>query len=272
MAVSNHFDDAPPAPPAEHNGGSNGAADAAVPPPPPPPAKFGAPAKKTAQKTPLSLEEILKKKQQDDEAAAKPVFMSKKQRDALAQQKKLREESEQQQQLQQREKDRLKFANGNPSSKQSSMNGHRKPVGPGGIPTGPAAMRQAEPMPPPPLSGSRNARKQVPRQTEEEAVADYVKQRYLGNQPTSTFSASKKRKRTTDKKFNFDWSAEEDTSQDYNPIYQNRLDTTTFGRGHGGGLDTDDKKVREYARAIAERDTENGSVRAQQLKIGRAHV
>ena len=214
----------------------------AVPPPPPPAV--------ASKKDPLSLEQILKKKQEADEAASKPVFLSKKKREELEQQKKLQQSAPPSQPS-------------GPSSKfPKHINGAQRNGAP---PPNGSVPKRAPGKPEQSMVPVRGRKQPLPRQSEDEAVAAYVQQRYMGNQPTSTFSASKKRKRTTDKKFNFDWAADEDTSQDYNPIYQNRLDTNTFGRGHAGGLDTDDRKIRDYARAIAERDPENGSVRAQQL-------
>ena len=206
----------------------------------------------------MSLEEILRKKRQADEAAAKPKFLSKEQREKLALEKRQKQVLDQRQKDQTKAVNPVKFSNG--STKSMKSNGQSsKPS----IPTGPAAMRA--PQQPPTPTGLRDRSKTKQPVSEEEAVSEYVKQRYLGAQPASTFSASKKRKRTTDKKFNFDWSAEEDTSQDYNPLYQNRMDPSFYGRGHLGGLDVDDRRLKDYARAIQERDHENGSVRAQEI-------
>ena len=70
-----------------------------------------------------------------------------------------------------------------------------------------------------------------------DAEATLIRQRYMGpEQNQSTFSAKKKRKRTAEKKFNFEWDIEEDTSQDYNPIYQQRAEPSFFGRGRLGGF------------------------------------
>ena len=83
----------------------------------------------------------------------------------------------------------------------------------------------------------------------------------------STFSAKKKRKRTTDKKFNFEWNTEEDTSPDYNPLYATRSENNFFGRGRLGGFadDANDTTAKQYARAIEERDPEAGKERALEI-------
>jgi ATP-dependent RNA helicase DDX23/PRP28 len=83
-------------------------------------------------------------------------------------------------------------------------------------------------------------------------------------QNQSTFSASKKRRRTTEKKFNFDWNTEEDTSIDHNPIYATRVEANFFGRGHLGGLDTD-QKAAEYAKAMGQLGGDGGKERAKRL-------
>ncbi|KAI5302470.1 mRNA splicing protein prp28, partial [Ascosphaera atra] len=73
----------------------------------------------------------------------------------------------------------------------------------------------------------------------EEAEAQLVKQRYMGQDLKSNFSAKKKRKRTAEKKFNFEWNADEDTSQDYNPLYNERADINFYGRGRLAGFGDD---------------------------------
>lgn len=125
------------------------------------------------------------------------------------------------------------------------------------------------PPPPKPVSiiaptGSRAEKRSAP----EDAEAALIRQRYMGaDQNTSTFSAKKKRKRTTEKKFNFEWNAEEDTSPDYNPLYQTRAESNFFGRGRLGGFadDLTDGGAHRYAQALAEQDHEAGSTRAKEL-------
>jgi len=86
-------------------------------------------------------------------------------------------------------------------------------------------------------------------------------------QNMSTFTAKKKRKRTTEKKFNFEWNTEEDTSPDYNPLYQARQEANFYGRGRLGGFgeDTMDGASHRYVTALEARDREAGSARAQEI-------
>ncbi|TVY83457.1 Pre-mRNA-splicing ATP-dependent RNA helicase prp28 [Lachnellula suecica] len=98
--------------------------------------------------------------------------------------------------------------------------------------------------------------------------ASLTRTRYMGAETNlSTFSAKKKRRRTTEKKFNFEWNAEEDTSPDYNPIYSTRAEATLFGKGRLGGFAEDlSEGVEKYAKALAERDQESGAARAEEMR------
>ncbi|PGH04640.1 pre-mRNA-splicing ATP-dependent RNA helicase PRP28 [Helicocarpus griseus UAMH5409] len=256
--------------------------------PPPPPEEAPPPAPPVAKKkkvgwgsqrstTPLSVEELLRKKREADEAASKPKFLSKAQREKIALEKRAKEV----------ENGRLKANGSGSSSRDSESNGYASPVsrsdgidgpsrssvptGPrslrqGEIPTAPAAMRSRQnDMPPPP--GPKTEQKGEKRPSPEEAQAALIRQRYMGADQTSSFSAKKKRRRTTERKFNFEWNAEEDTSPDYNPLYQNRSTANFFGRGRlaGFGDEVADKVARNYARALKDRDPEAGSIRAREI-------
>ncbi|EOD51103.1 putative pre-mrna-splicing atp-dependent rna helicase prp28 protein [Neofusicoccum parvum UCRNP2] len=237
---------------------------------------WGAPKPK---KNPLSIEEILKKKKEADAAAAKPKFLSKAERERLALEKRQKEVAEQKRKAK-AEKSEQNASNGiQPNG--SAVNGVNGKAS-GVIPTGPRAMRNSLPNkgydmapPPPPKSvaitqggkptGEKAGEK---RQNPEEAEKELIRQRYMGSeQNTSTFSAKKKRKRTTEKKFNFEWNAEEDTSTDYNPLYQTRSEAGFFGRGRLGGFSDDvvDSATKRYMQALTERDKETGSVRAAEI-------
>jgi ATP-dependent RNA helicase DDX23/PRP28 len=146
------------------------------------------------------------------------------------------------------------------------------------LPTGPAASRNSisgKPqgnMAPPPKSAANTtsggkgslAGEKRPSETTEAAL---VRVRYMGADTNkSTFSANKKRRRTTEKKFNFEWNAEEDTSPDYNPIYSERAEANFYGRGRLGGFAEDPESgVLKYAKALEARDSEAGTLRAREL-------
>ncbi len=63
----------------------------------------------------------------------------------------------------------------------------------------------------------------------EETEAAQLRARYMGPEMNqSTFSAKKKRQRTTEKKFNFEWDPDEDTSQAYEALYGQKAEPTFF--------------------------------------------
>lgn len=90
----------------------------------------------------------------------------------------------------------------------------------------------------------------------------------------STFSANKKRRRTTEKKFNFEWNDEEDTSPaNGDPVYDQRDDMSLqFGRGTLGGFAKEvdrehgvDANIRKYIEAVVQADPENGRQRVERI-------
>jgi ATP-dependent RNA helicase DDX23/PRP28 len=102
----------------------------------------------------------------------------------------------------------------------------------------------------------------------EDTSAALIRTRYMGAETNqSTFSAQKKRRRTTEKKFNFEWNVEEDTSPDYNPIYSTRAEATLYGRGRLGGFaeDQGEESAMKYAKALEARDSEAGGARAREM-------
>ncbi|KAI9591501.1 P-loop containing nucleoside triphosphate hydrolase protein [Syncephalis fuscata] len=96
-----------------------------------------------------------------------------------------------------------------------------------------------------------------------EKELEAIKQRYMG-------AEKKKRKirKMTEKKFVFDWDANEDTSKDFNPIYANRHDAQLFGRGHIAGFDVSEQKRQRshfYDSLAVSRRTDEEKERASEL-------
>ena len=247
-------------------------------PPPPPPALKRASALK-AKVVPLSVEELLKKKREADAAASKPKFLSRAERERLALEKRQNEVKAATASKPQNEAHKSRLGPPQQPSSRSTL-----PTGPkamnmrnGEAPTSPAAMRSRESnrgvdfnQPPAPKGAGFGDSKKRPADKDkpENAEAELIRQRYMGAEMNiSTFSAVKKRKRTTEKKFNFEWNAEEDTTPDYNPIYNNRAAPSFFGRGRLGGFDDQaaDEAAHKYAEALASRDTVAGAERAEAL-------
>ncbi|RDL34550.1 Pre-mRNA-splicing ATP-dependent RNA helicase PRP28 [Venustampulla echinocandica] len=266
--------DLPPPPPSD-----------TVPPPPEEPIKknkvgWGAP----RDRGPLSIEDILKKKKEADEAAAKPKFLSKAAREKLALEKRAKEVEEQKRKVE-AERNGRSFENGDRPRQQETTG-----RGQSSVPTGPRAMRHGDPpsgpgggrnansnrnggeMPPPgrPVVASNKASLAGEKRPAngDTTEASLTRTRYMGAETNqSTFSAKKKRRRTTEKKFNFEWNVEEDTSPDYNPLYSTRAEANFFGRGRLGGFaeDASESGALKYAKALEARDTEAGRARAQEI-------
>ncbi|KAJ1362480.1 DEAD (Asp-Glu-Ala-Asp) box polypeptide 23, variant 2 [Parelaphostrongylus tenuis] len=82
-------------------------------------------------------------------------------------------------------------------------------------------------------------------------LQEAVKVRYLGMQKEK----KKRGRRLHERKFVFDWDASEDTSQDYNKLYQKRHEVQFFGRGAIAGIDlnTQKKNNNAFYQAIMEK-------------------
>jgi ATP-dependent RNA helicase DDX23/PRP28 len=208
-----------------------------------------------------------------------PKFLSKAAREKLALEKRAKEVEEQKRKQESEREAFLDTRNGGDTDyRQRDANGSS-------VPTGPRAMRHDER----PSGNQRNsqakgnsapAAKQATSSGKgslagekrpangEDTQAALVRTRYMGAETNqSTFSAKKKRRRTTEKKFNFEWNAEEDTSPDYNPIYSTRAEANFYGRGRLGGFaeDQSDAGVLRYVKALEEQDTEAGRARAREI-------
>ncbi|PSN65382.1 DEAD-domain-containing protein [Corynespora cassiicola Philippines] len=220
-------------------------------------------------KQPPSIEDILKAQREKEAAAAKPKYLNKAQREQLALSRRQKEAEEERKRNSVAEARRNGASPFDIPSEPSRNRGesHAVPTGPRAmnIPTGPASMRKGDMMPPP-VPDKRTAK----RPAVEDAEENLIRQRYMGpDQNQSTFSAKKKRRRTTEKKFNFGWDDEEDTSQDYNPIYQNRMDWSSYGYNRLGGFVLDeeerDKRTQQKIEGYLKNDPEHGQQRAEAL-------
>ncbi|KAK8082017.1 Pre-mRNA-splicing ATP-dependent RNA helicase PRP28 [Apiospora saccharicola] len=242
------------------------------------------------KKVPIDIEQLLAQKKAADEAAKKPRFLSKAERERLAAEKAHKEEEE-------LEQKRRAIAEKN---KQWVSQGHNQGHGQGqrdnrdnrrreDVPTGPRAMRhgghpndysndysKGDKFGRDDRSGQRSDQRgnnkgkgnnSQKRPAPADVDADMIRARYMGPELNqSTFSAQKKRKRTGGQKFNFGWNDEEDTSQDWNPLYSERVDVYTGPMVFDGLNDADvEKEYRRRARQIEERDPEHGKERAEQM-------
>ncbi|KOS19497.1 Pre-mRNA-splicing ATP-dependent RNA helicase PRP28 [Escovopsis weberi] len=229
---------------------------------------------------PLDIEEILRQKKAADTAAAKPRFIPKAERERLAAENAKKEEEDKKRkasiEAEKRRGDEKKWESRTNGRGPGMPNGMPNGGASGHVPTGPKAMN--------PNSGghsgggrdrgresAREAKKADKTNGEKRSAAEIeaslLRSRYLGPEVNqqSNFSAKKKRMRTTERKFNFEWDADEDTSRDNDPLYTSQ--TVNRGgslAGVGGEFDAEaESRARKRARMIEERDPENGRERAK---------
>ncbi|KAJ1984252.1 mRNA splicing protein prp28 [Dimargaris verticillata] len=103
--------------------------------------------------------------------------------------------------------------------------------------------------------------------SEEELRA--IRERYIGGE-----RRKRRLRRPNERKFVFDWDAKEDTSQDYNDLYRNRIQPTLYGRGHFGGIDLKQQtkeRSKFYQQLLEQRRTEEEMGRAQALLDAERH-
>ncbi|KAI0140883.1 DEAD-domain-containing protein [Hypoxylon sp. NC0597] len=230
------------------------------------------------RKEPLDIEEILRKKKEANEALAKPRFIPKAERERLAAEKQKEEEEKRKRKAEEEAQSKSSSRSATTVESDRRYGDRRDRDHTPAVPTGPRAMRQnghdrrdvndREDGDGRGKSKGKKGSTGEKRPAPEEEEAALIRARYMGPEMNqSTFSAKKKRRRTTEKKFNFEWDAEEDTTQDHNPIYAERAEPTFFGRGRlaGFGDDVTEENAKKYAMSLIERDPENGRKRAEEL-------
>jgi hypothetical protein len=97
---------------------------------------------------------------------------------------------------------------------------------------------------------------------------NFLQAKYMGIEKTK-----RKIRKMNEKKFVFDWDAQEDTSTDINPLYQQKHQTTMlFGRGHIAGIDIKEQKKTSstyYQDLLDQRRTEEERQRIKCVSLGR---
>ncbi|EMR09631.1 hypothetical protein PNEG_02215 [Pneumocystis murina B123] len=214
---------------------------------------------------PLSIEELVKK-EKELAAMNKPRFLTREQREEIALEKRRMEVKKKGQYIDKMNmnvsknffpKDGRNVFFGN-----NEMNGYTN--GTKTILTGSKTMR--EEMTERQASGSSKlSLKKDDKKSElpiEEKEIEDIRKRYLG-----TTDNKKKRRKTTERKFVFDWDNTEDTSTDVNPIYSNRHSAQFLGRGRLGGFDDKNNKdyTNSYINVLSRSSNEEDRDRAKQL-------
>ncbi|KAJ3812365.1 P-loop containing nucleoside triphosphate hydrolase protein [Lentinula aff. lateritia] len=193
---------------------------------------------------PVSIESLLKKQKEEKEAAAKPKFLSKEERAALAIAKRTQEIREQKLKDENAKKDRaalekeadgLRYRDNRRYGHPERNHHHRNDRNDrrtnsstnANIPTGPRADRG---MAPPPLPEKTAESSYTPPMSSTDM--DAIRSRYLG-----VDKKKRKIRKMNDRKFVFDWDAQDDTFANDPPPANRQGAQTMFGRGHLAGMD-----------------------------------
>ncbi|KAI1292817.1 putative ATP-dependent RNA helicase DDX23 [Halotydeus destructor] len=186
------------------------------------------------KREPLSLEEVKAKLQAQEEAISKPKFLTKEERQAEAIKRRQEEADEQRKRLDDERKKRMEFMDkARQELREAEMrerDGRRMDRG---------RDRRGRDR-----DQDRDGRRDRDTVRDEEGASkvdekeqQVIKDRYLG-----TAKKKKKIRRMNEKKFVFDWDAGEDTSADYNKLYNNKHTIQLYGRGHVAGIDLKQQK------------------------------
>ncbi|BHF72903.1 DEAD (Asp-Glu-Ala-Asp) box polypeptide 23 [Sparganum proliferum] len=188
-------------------------------------------------KGPVSLEELLLKKRAAETEESKPKFVSKEERARLALLKREEEIKEQRRRATEELNKQIEYLSKNKDNMDKADYGYRSHD---------RYRRRDELDRRYPdksrTSGATQSLNLSDKVREEEAI----KERYLGQKRFT----KRRQRRMNERKFVFDWDANEDTSQDYNPLYKDKHQIQFFGRGHIGGIDIKQQK-REIGRFYA---------------------
>ncbi|EDV26705.1 uncharacterized protein TRIADDRAFT_50105 [Trichoplax adhaerens] len=180
---------------------------------------------RSRSRNPLSLEELIIKRNQEKEEQSKPKFLTKEERVAAALKKRQLEVEERNKKLQEEREKRQKFEEESNQDRRSRRDRRER--------------------------DRREIHDDLDRDKQKEL--DAIKQQYLGG-----IKKKKKLRRMNERKFVFDWEATDDTSDDINPIYQERHNIQFLGRGHIAGIDLKEQKKNQsrfYGDLLAERRT-----------------
>jgi len=181
------------------------------------------------------LEELLTKKKAEDAEAAKPKFLTKEERAAAA----LKRRQEEVERLRNQQDEEKKKRDDFDREGRHKLRELEREARYGGRDRGGYRDRDSDRDRDRDRGRDRGSAKE--RETEEKEK-EAVRERYLGG-----VKKKKKVRKLNDRKFVFDWDAGEDTSHDYNPLYNERHYNQFFGRGGIAGIDIKIQKKNQGA-------------------------
>eukprot|EP01135_Chromosphaera_perkinsii_P008566 Nk52_evm8s1401 gene=Nk52_evmTU8s1401 len=194
---------------------------------------------------PLSIEEVLAKRKEQEAETSRPKFLSKKEREALAlkrreeavlKQKKIAEQikTTEAEYVKGRSVDRTATERERNRGRRDDRRNNRERVRDGEREKHGDSYKDKRRRN---VSERENGKDSFVQDIFDEREREAIRARYLGIE-----QHKKQTRRMNEKKVDFNWSANDDTSNDYNPIYKNRHEATFYGRGHLGGYDLKEQK------------------------------
>ena len=200
---------------------------------------------------PASLDALLAMKKKQEEAQSRPVFMTKAQREALAKKEQEEKEAAEKQKLKDAEESRkrmLDTAKKEEREKEREREDRHRRHRRGGSPS--SSRRRSRSRSPRDRKGKDEAKNEKESEQKEKLMEEAIRSRYLGKE-------REKKKRTRklhERKFVFDWDENDDTSKDYDNLYEERHQIQFFGRGALAGMDVNSqrKKNAEFYNGLLE--------------------
>uniref|UniRef100_A0AC35GVC0 RNA helicase n=1 Tax=Panagrolaimus sp. PS1159 TaxID=55785 RepID=A0AC35GVC0_9BILA len=198
---------------------------------------------------PASLDALLALKKKQEEAQSRPVFMTKAQREAIAKKEQEEKEALEKQKLKDAEESRKRMLDAAKKEEREKereredrhrRDRHRRDD----------RDRRRSRSRSPRDRKSKDDKKEKESEQKEKLMEEAIRSRYLGKE-------REKKKRTRklhERKFVFDWDENDDTSKDYDNLYEERHQIQFFGRGALAGMDVNSqrKKNAEFYNGLLE--------------------
>ncbi|KAE9553538.1 hypothetical protein FO519_003231 [Halicephalobus sp. NKZ332] len=188
------------------------------------------------KKEPLSLEALLAMKKQQETEFTRPVFLSKSQREALAKKEQEEKEAAEKAKVKEIEDSRKKMLEMAKKEERERREQEREERHHGRRHRKRSRSRSRSPRD----RHEREGKKQQKEQEEKEKLmSEAIKSRYLGKEREK----KKRSRKLHERKFVFDWDETDDTSKDYDKLYEERHQIQFFGRGSLAGVDMNRGKI-----------------------------
>ena len=186
------------------------------------------------KKEPLSLDALLAMKKQQQTDLNKPVFLSKAQREALAKKEQEEKEASEKAKIKEIEESRKRMLEAAKKEEREKREHEREDRHHSRRHRRRSRSRSRSPRD----KHDRESRRQHKNDEKEKLMQDAIKSRYLGKEREK----KKRSRKLHERKFVFDWDETDDTSKDYDKLYEERHQIQFFGRGSLAGVDMNSQR------------------------------